>query len=54
MEDSATARHLRVFAAVLKGSDKATLKGKLIDIGNFLKCAEICWSKEVLPIIVEV
>jgi dynein assembly factor 5 len=53
MEDSATERHLRVFAAILKGSDRTTLKGELMDIGNFLKCAEICWSKEVLPVIIE-
>lgn len=47
MEDSATAGQLRVFAAILKGSDRSTLKEKLTDIGNFLKSAEICWSKEV-------
>ncbi|XP_021931973.1 dynein assembly factor 5, axonemal isoform X2 [Zootermopsis nevadensis] len=46
MEDSATAGQLRVFAAILKGSDRSTLKEKLTDIGNFLKSAEICWSKE--------
>jgi hypothetical protein len=52
MEDSANARQLRVFAAILKGSDRASLQGKLTDIGNFSKHAEICWSKEV-PVIVE-
>jgi hypothetical protein len=50
MEDSANARQLRVFAAILKGSDRTTLKEKLTDIGNFLKSAEICWNKEVLTV----
>lgn len=48
MEDSPNARQFRVFAAILKGSERSTLKEKLTDIGNFLQSAEICWSKEVL------
>jgi hypothetical protein len=52
MEDSANARQLHVFAAILKGSSRTTLTEKLTDIGNFLKCAETCWSKEV-QIVVE-
>jgi hypothetical protein len=47
MDDSANARQLCVFAAILKGSDRSTVKEKLTDIGNFLKSAEICWNKEV-------
>jgi len=47
MEDSANARQLRVFAAILKGSSRTMLTEKLTDIGNFLKRAETCWSKEV-------
>lgn len=47
MEDCANARQLRVFAAILKGSSRTTLMEKLVDIGNFLKRAETCWSKEV-------
>jgi hypothetical protein len=51
MEDSANAKQLRVFAAILKGSDRTTLKEQLTDIGNFLKCPETCWSKEVLVVV---
>jgi len=51
MEDSANARQLRVFAAILKGSSRTTLTEKLTDIGNFLKRAETCWSKEVQIVI---
>ncbi|GFG28909.1 hypothetical protein Cfor_12253 [Coptotermes formosanus] len=48
MEDSANARQLRVFAAILKGSSRTTLKEKLTDIGNFLKRSETCCSKETI------
>jgi hypothetical protein len=51
MEDSANARQLRVFAAILKGSSRTTLKEKLTDIGNFLKRSETCCSKEVLTLV---
>ena len=51
MEDSANARQLRVFASILKGSNRTTLTEKLTDIGNFLKRAETCWSKEVQIVI---
>ena len=51
MEDCANARQLRVFAAILKGSNRTTLTEKLTDIGNFLKHAETCWSKEVQTVI---
>ena len=47
MEESAHDGQLKVFAAILKGSDVTTLKEKLIEIGDFFRRPEICQSKEV-------
>ncbi|KAJ9573896.1 hypothetical protein L9F63_008756, partial [Diploptera punctata] len=46
MDESAHVGQMRVFAAVLKGSDKTLLKDKLIEIGDFLRRPDICHSKE--------
>ncbi|XP_069682161.1 dynein axonemal assembly factor 5 isoform X2 [Periplaneta americana] len=48
MEDSANMGQLRVFAAILKGSERTLLKEKLTEIGDFLKRPEICYNKEAL------
>ncbi|XP_050597968.1 dynein axonemal assembly factor 5 isoform X1 [Bombus affinis] len=46
IEDAPSVGHLKVFSAVLKGSEQCTLLPLLEDIGKFLQQSHICQSKK--------
>lgn len=48
LEETVTPGHLRVFAAILRGSQKEELSEKLEEIGKFLQQSHICQGKKAL------
>lgn len=46
IEDTPSVGHLKVFSAVLKGSEQCMLLPLLEDIGKFLQQSRICQSKK--------
>ncbi|KAL0105465.1 hypothetical protein PUN28_016852 [Cardiocondyla obscurior] len=46
LDESPTAGHLRVFAAIISGSERKALSQHLDEIANFLKQPDICRSKK--------
>ena len=46
LEDTPTVGHLKIFSAILKGSEYRTLLPLLEDIGKFLQQPHICQSKK--------
>lgn len=46
LEESLTAGHLRIFAAIISGSEREALSLHLEKIANFLQQPHICQSKK--------
>ncbi|XP_043289630.1 dynein axonemal assembly factor 5 [Venturia canescens] len=46
LDENITAGHLRVFAAILRGSESQSLRPKLCEIGKFLQQPFVCRSKK--------